>query len=468
MHCETTRLPAQRSLISYENQTDANYIHAHHYCSNLRIPSLILIVSLTLAAVSCTGESGYAPDGRKQVRVFLLLLSTKQVEFFDKVATEFEEANPGTDIVIEQFPGSSLKDYEIKIRLRYASGKAPDIWSYRENELAQFVDLGLLDPAPDYIKAIVDSNSVNDLVRTASYFNDTCYGLTWAAGWQALYYNKAMFREAGLDPDRPPTNWDELLDYADRLTVRDADGKIQRAGLSLRKTGFKPGTGEKWLTFFYSAGGVPFDTNGRKILIDSEAGRAVFDLYGAVLDNKIDGVDVEGDQRGFGQGRVAMFIRELHIVDWLETNYPDIEFGVAPIPPKDSTLASYSSGGAYPMVVSSTSAHPEIAWRFLEFISQHERYAEYIQITQDLPVMKSVANLPEFKNNPYTSVFLNQPVYPPPKFAHDRYSLEKIGEYVERFCYGYISGDEAVQRASEEINDLLEVGYERSSRASDD
>ena len=425
--------------------------------------SLLLVCLIAVVTASCNKPDGYSADGRKQVRLFLLLLNTKQVEFFEQAALEFEEIYPDADIVIEQFPGSSLKDYEIKIRLRYASGQAPDIWSYRENELAQFVELDLLEPAPDYIKAIVDSSSVNDLVRTASYFNGECYGLSWAAGWQALYYNKDMFREVGLDPERPPKNWDELIEYADKLTIRDENGKILRAGLSLRKTGFKPGTGEKWLTFFYSAGGVPFNEDGTEILIDSEAGRAVFDLYSEVLDRKIDGIEVEGDQRGFGQGRVGMFIRELHIVDWLETNYPNIDFGVAPIPPKDSTFTSYSSGGAYPMVVSKTSKHPDVAWRFLEYIARDEKYEEYIRITQDLPVMKSVADLPEFRDNPYTSVFLNQAVYPPPKFAHDRYSLEKLGEYIERFCYGYIDGDEAATRAADEINGLLKVAYERST-----
>ncbi|NND70534.1 MAG: extracellular solute-binding protein [Rhodothermales bacterium] len=423
---------------------------------------LVTLVILIFSVAACSRSDGLSSDGRKQVRVFLLLLNTKQVEFFETAADDFEAANPGTDIVIEQFPGSSLKDYEIKIRLRYASNQAPDIWSYRENELAQFVNLDLLSPAPDYIKDIVDNNSVNDLVRTAPYFNGELYGMTWAAGWQALYYNKAMFAEVGLDPEKPPVNWAELLEYADKLTIRDANGNIQRAGLSLRKTGFKPGTGEKWLTFFYSAGGVPFNEDGTKILIDSPAGRATFDFYDEIFTRRIDGIEVEGDQRGFGQGRVAMFIRELHIVDWLNTNYPDIEYGVAAIPPRDSTTIGYSSGGAYPMVVSKTAAHPEIAWRFLEFIGSHERYEEYIRITQDLPVMKSVADLPEFRNNPFTSVFLNQPVYPPPKFAHDRYSLEKLGEYIERFCYGYLTGDEAAARAAEEINGLLEVAYERS------
>ena len=78
--------------------------------------------------------------------------------FFNWAEAQFEANHPDVDIQIEQFPGSSLKDYEIKLRLRYASGNAPDIWYFRENELAEYVALGLLDPAPAYIEKIVQEN----------------------------------------------------------------------------------------------------------------------------------------------------------------------------------------------------------------------------------------------------------------------------------------------------------------------
>lgn len=409
-----------------------------------------------MVATSCRPSADDA-DGRQSVRMFMLLLSTKQVDYYLQAEEEFERLNPDINVIFEQFPGSSLKDYEIKVRLRYASGKAPDIWAFRENELAQFVDLGLLAPAPDYIQALVDSNSVNDLVRSAPYFNGICYGITMAAGWQALYYNKGMFREVGLDPDSPPTNWDELVEYADRLTIRDDNGKVQRAGISLRKTGFKPGTAEKWLTFYYAAGGKAFNDDGSRVLIDSPAGEAAYELYQTIMDRKIDALDTEGDQRGFGQGRVGMFIRELHVVDWLRTNYPEIEFGLAPIPPKDSTFSSLSSGGAYPMVVSSTAKYPEAAWRFLEFLASDEKYSQYIRMTQDIPVMKSVAEMPEFRDNELMQIFLSQEVMPPPKYAYDRFSLEIMGEHIERFFYGYETGEQALQRSAVEINDQLRV-----------
>ena len=428
--------------------------------TRMHTPRRLILCTLHLALCTLLLACQQEPpgDGRKPVSVFVLPISSDQMGFFDWAEEEFEKQRPDVDIQIEQFPGSSLKDYEIKLRLRYASGNAPDIWYFRENELAEYVDLGLIDPAPDYIERIVQENSVNDMIREAPYFNGICYGIVHHAGWTVLYYNKAHFREAGLDPERPPTNWNELIDYAERLTQRDPDGTLLRTGLSLRKTGYKQGTAEKWLTFFYSAGGVPFDETGTISYFDSEAGKAAFELYETVLfDKNIDSVTLDGDQRGFGQGRVSMFIREDHVIYWLSENFPEIEYGIAPIPPLDSTHTSYSSGGAFPMVVNSESPHKEESWRFLEFLLQDDAYLRYVRAVKAQPVLYSVAERPEFKGNPMLQIYRNQPVYLPPKFAHDKYSLELIGTYVERFAYGHLTAQETVERMTGEINAQLRL-----------
>lgn len=431
-----------------------------HFPATLFSRSLLLHIWLTGLIVvlpSCSNREA-SEEGPAEVSVFVLPISTDQMAYFDWAEGEFERMHPDIDIQVEQFPGSSLKDYEIKLRLRYASGNAPDIWYFRENELAEYVDLGLITPAPDYIEEIVQTNSVNEMIREAPYFDGVCYGIVHHAGWTVLYYNKEHFREAGLDPERPPRTWDELLDYAERLTVRAPDGTVERAGISLRKTGYKQGTAEKWLTFFYSAGGVPFNEDGTVSYFDSEAGQAAFGLYDTVLfDKKLDSVTHGGDQRGFGQGRVSMFIREDHVIHWLGENFPDIEYGIAQIPTLDTTLTSYSSGGAFPMVVNSESPHQEEAWRFLEFLLQDEPYLRYVRAVNAQPILKSVADLPEFTDNPLLQTYRNQPVYLPPKFAHDRYSLELIGTYVERFAYGHLSAEETLERMTREINAQLKL-----------
>ncbi len=396
---------------------------------------------------------------RTPLRVYLMLLSSKQVGFYQWAERTYEAANPDIDIIIEQFPGASLKDFEIKLRLRFASGKAPDIFVAHEHVGAELARLGLLDPAPDYIEKMVQENSLNAMVRSAPYFDGTCYGIVNDAVWQVLYYNKDMFREAGLDPEKPPVTWEELLDYADRLTVRNSSGKPVRTGLSLRKTGYKPGTSGKWYTYLYSAGGRPYSPDGTKATFNSEAGREALELYREILFEKnIDSVELEGDQQGFGQKRVAMFFREIHVLLWLREHYPDLDFGVGPVPARE---ASISQGGSYLFLVSKDSPYTDSAWRFIEWVMSDESYSRYVGIGGVTPTTKSVAALPEYQNDPKINTFLEQRVAPTESFPRVSRADGIVGAYIERFCYGDLTVDETLRRAEEEVNALLSRNVSR-------
>ncbi len=393
------------------------------------------------------------PDGRTPVRVFLLLISTGQVEFYDWAERAFEAENPDLDVIVEQFPGSSLKDFEIKLRLRFSSGQAPDLFHVNTNVAAELASLGLLAPAPPSVVDRVRRNSLNGFVEGAGRFDGTDYGIVSDGVWTALYYNKAMFREAGLDPERPPRTWDELIEMADRLTVRDASGAPTRAGLSLRKSGFKAGTAEKWMTFLFSAGGTAFSDDGSRATFDSPAGRAALGLYHTVLfDRRIDSVELEGDQQGFGQERVAMFIREPHVMGWLRDNYPDLEVGVAPIPRRDTSL---SAAGTYMFAVSGDSPHPDPAWRFAEFLTSDSSYARYASAGGVLPMTASVASLPAYQGDPGMQVFLRQAARSTGGFPRANRAADILGAYIERFCYGHLTADQVLERATRDIDAVL-------------
>ena len=406
-----------------------------------------------MLSAGCQRTTQAEADGRTPLRLFVLLISSQQVDFFRWAEETYEAQNPDVNVIIEQFPGSSLKDFEIKMRLRFSSRQEPDLMAASDYMLTPLARLGLLDEAPDYIEQMVEQNSLNEMVRRAPYVDGRLYGIATDAAWQALYYNKAMFRDAGLDPERPPQTWDEMLDAADLLTVRRPDGTVERAGLSIRKTGFKVGTAEKWYTFLFSAGGQPFNSDGTRAAFNSPEGRDALDFYQTILfDKHIDSVTQEGDQQGFGQGRVAMFYREIHVVRWLQENYPDLEFGVAPLPAR---ATSVSSGGTNLYAVSEATEHKEEAWRFVEFLMQDEAYSHYISTGGGLPMTRSVAEQPPFSTDPVMQVFLNQEVRSPGAFPMVSRASGVMGGYIEQFAYGRIEADELLERAERDVNAVL-------------
>ena len=72
--------------------------------------------------------------------------------------------------------------------------------------------------------------------------NSQTGGKTWGIPFQrstiVLYCNKEMFKEAGLDPNRPPANWKEMVEYAQKLTKRDASGQVTQWGIQIPSSGF--------------------------------------------------------------------------------------------------------------------------------------------------------------------------------------------------------------------------------------
>lgn len=412
---------------------------------------VLLLVGFGLACT--TGDQAWTDDGRKRVQAYLLLISTEQVDYYEWAEKTFEKRHPDVDVVIEQFPGSSLKDYEIKLRLRYSSGQSPDLFFIQADLLSELVSLGLVEEAPSFIETLVREESRDAPIRKAPYFAGTCYGMTASASPTVLYYNREMFREAGLDPDRPPRTWDELLEYAEKLTVRDENGNVTRAGLSLRKRGFKPGTADKWFTFLFSAGGTAFTEGGQHAAFNSSAGREALEFYEKILFEKhLDSIDLQGDQQGFGREKAAMFIREVHVVRWLQKNYPELNFDVATLPRQDTSL---SAGIPYVWTVSDQSAHPEEAWRFIEFLMSKEAYSRYAEIGGVVPVTKSVAEMPKFSEDPYLKTFLKQKIKAPETFPRLGRAQSILGAYIERFTYGRMGVDETLRGAERDVEALL-------------
>ncbi|MEM6336064.1 MAG: extracellular solute-binding protein [Bacteroidota bacterium] len=418
-------------------------------------------MALLLLPACRTEPQRVTDDGRKIVRFFILLISTKQVEYFNWAEEEFERLNPDIDLQIEQFPGSSLKDYEVKLRLRFASGQEPDAFGTHENVVTELAKLGLLSPAPQDVVSL-NERTINEMARRSPYTDGVSYGLTADAVWTAFYYNKDLYREVGLDPERPPQTWEEWLDHGEQLTERTPDGRITRAGISLRKTGYKPGIAEKWMTFVYAAGGRGFTEDGTRALFNSDAGRAALEFYRQVLfERQIDATYLEGDQQGFGQQVAATFVRESHVIRWLGENYPDLDFGVAQIP---AQTTSYSAGGGYVYTVPKASPHQEEAWRWIKFLHSQDAYARLLDLGGVVPTVASFAEQPEYRDDPHLSAFLNQPVHESESFPNVSRAMGILGTYIEKFCYGQIEAQEMLDRAEEDVNAILLPNRIRAER----
>jgi len=342
----------------------------------------------------------------RQLR-FRAMFNEYQVGYFNQLAKEFEKLHPDVDVVIERVTGGSWTDFEVALLNDFWGRNPPDCARISEGTLMRLINADMLETAPPDIAQGLKELLYSDDLKKALYRGDKVYGTIHGADWQGIYYNKDHFKEVGLDPEKPPATWDELLYDAGKLTKWDANGKVIRAGISLRKEAYLPGIAMKFYDFFFSAGGQLYDDERKHCLLNSEAGIEALQLYLDILYKyRYDGFEVEGDFQGFANGTASMFCHGQWVPKSLHEKAPNLNWGVGQIPAK---VRSASNGGIYPLVVASDSKEKELAWDFIRFMMLPESFVVYSRNEMITPPVPEAAALPEFRENKVLRSLATQP-----------------------------------------------------------
>ncbi|MCK5407859.1 MAG: extracellular solute-binding protein, partial [Candidatus Krumholzibacteria bacterium] len=132
------------------------------------------------------------------------------VAVIEPMIDQFEADHPGIRVEVEQLTWKSGLE---KIQAALASGTQPDLCELGSTWLPRFSYEGVLADVTDVYEAYADSF----LLWDSAMWNGRVYGLPWVQGSRALFYNRDLFRQAGLDPDDPPETWAELLAAAQAI-----------------------------------------------------------------------------------------------------------------------------------------------------------------------------------------------------------------------------------------------------------
>lgn len=196
------------------------------------------------------------------------------------------------------------------------------------------------------------------------------YGLTW---------NKDHFREAGLDPDKPPRTWDEFREYAKKLTRRDAQGNITRVGYAIRHVGHPHGIVHKHFWALYS-GGVrlvddPLLLRGGKALVNNEGGKAALKLVLDMLDaDKSTSLNFPDPRAAFLKGLASMQISEtVSIKARQPKEAPALRWGMALPPAPRAGDKPVSLLGAWMYAVPKQAKNKAQAWQLIEWLNSPEK-----------------------------------------------------------------------------------------------
>jgi sn-glycerol 3-phosphate transport system substrate-binding protein len=443
--------------------------------------TFVLLLCLSLAA--CGGDKEAAPTGETSGAG--PAVGTVTIDFWHSETA----ANLDTlERLVSQF--NSSQD-EVRVKLAYqgnneeliakltaslGSSQVPAVALLVEADTQKMIDSGAVAPIQDFVDR--EDHDLSDLNETLVKFY-SAQGRLWmmpfCAGVPFLYYNKVVFREVGLDPEKPPKDLEEIRQYSEKILKRDGAGNVVRSGIALDLVDWQ----ERMVAdhdelLVDNENG--HDGRATKVLFDNDTLRWYFQWWHDMVDSGL-GFNVGRNPTladgllAMASGRAAMtfsFSSALRsVIDALEKGVEGLEIGVSGLP-------GVPGGTGHPLLIERGLAifnlRPEeeqqAAWKLVKWLMEPEQQAEWFAGSGYLPASHAALDLPASRD-----VVAQYPLF---QVALDLYSSspttpaalgallgpfwqvrEALDTGVEAMLAGSKDPDQALKDAAEESNRII-------------
>ncbi|WP_080955235.1 extracellular solute-binding protein [Neorhizobium galegae] len=356
----------------------------------------------TLFAGLVAGFSTFAFNAAQAVEIeYWQYVFDTRVKAMDQLISEFQKANPGITVKQVTFP---YADYQTRVIAANMAGNGPDVMQLFYGWLDKFVAGGLLAPLPKDAFPHAKIESEFFPIVKAMKRGDDYYGLPTAVRSLALFYNKKLFTEAGLDPNNPPKTLDEYVAAAQKIAKRDASGNLLVEGSTLDMGG----QDHQWWreVLIRQFGGVPYTDNDQKVAYNSEAGIKALKFYTSLqLEKKIGAAGfMDEGQAAFRGGKAGMTIDGTFRLGAFKS-IKDFEWGVTELPANAQGVRSnYASYFANGISAKAKGEELEASKKFLAYITSPAAMEIWLKTVGELPALRSAA---------LTETNLKDPIYAP-------------------------------------------------------
>jgi multiple sugar transport system substrate-binding protein len=303
-----------------------------------------------------------------------------------------------------------------KIIAGLSSNEPPDLLILGDIfSVGMFSKEGLIAPLDDLIaKNKIDTADMYSAPLSQCNYGGKYYCLPWGTDDYALFWNKAMFEDAGLDPDKPPETLEQMLEYSDKLTKTDDQG-------NLTQVGFIPDFPWSHTDLFLAMFGSTWQSaDGKKVQLDTPEMIATlkwqqefYKRYGADKVKRFlsSAGNYKGADSGFYTNKIAMLVdgEWQPGVDYLQKYRPDMDYGIAPMPyPADhperkGTVVLWGTVVEIPATV----ADKDAAGKLLAWLMLPKPQVDMMIQIPNLPSSHEAAQDPRFQQNEDLKLFID-------------------------------------------------------------
>ncbi|MBI2196185.1 extracellular solute-binding protein [Candidatus Daviesbacteria bacterium] len=319
------------------------------------------------------------------------------------VIAEYQKQHPNISITYER---KSSVNYRTRAQAQIREGVGPDIFRIHNSWLPMFQSD--LASAPQEVFSTDEYKRMFYPVASESFIKgDQIYGAPMEIDGLALFYNEEMLAAIG---GKPPKNWQEFIDYATKMTVRDATG-IKTAGAALGTAGNVDHWSDILGLLLLQQPGVDFNN-----VATPQVAEVIRFYTGFVTDPKKKTWDVNLPKSTdmFAAGRLGFYFAPSWKAHELRVANPGLKFKVAPAPQLSGKTAGWAT--FWGEVVSSKSQNPTEAWKFVKYLVSAEAeklaYQEAAKIRLFGEPYSLVSLQGELAGDPVVGAFVSQgPIY---------------------------------------------------------
>ncbi len=375
--------------------------------------------------------------------------------------------------VVYTFQGS-YDDSLNKLKAGLQSGDVPTIVQLYDIGTRLMVDLDVAQPVQDYIDA--ENYDVSDLeTNVLAYYtvNGKQYSMPFNTSTPILYYNKDMFKAAGLDPEKPPRTFEEYAEAARALTHKNADGTTTYGGAFAIYGWF--------FEQFLAVSGAEYVNNGNgrdalatEAIFNSPEGVAILQWWKDMLDEGITtnfGRPTVDTRNAFLAGQVAMFIDSTAVLrGMMDSTAGKFEIGTGYLPRPNEEAYNKSGtiigGGSLWLIKDSTEAEKSCGWEFIKFMASAPQQAYWQTMSGYFPIRMSAYEEPLAKEwmakyPPFTTAIDQLHAAPNNRFTNGGLigvfpsARQDIEGAIEEVISGTLSPQQALDKAAQKVTDAI-------------
>lgn len=383
------------------------------------------------------------------------------VATIEELTNEWAAQNP--QHTVKAVYAGNYEETTTKALTAAQAGSPPQVAVLLAIDLFTLIEEDVILPISDIANTPEDQAWIDgfyDGFMADAEFEGKTYGIPFQRSTPVLYYNKDAFRAAGLDPESPPTTWDEMIEMGKQLTIKDDNGNVTQWGTRIPTLGL----GGAWLFggLVVSKGDVLTTETGTEARINTPATVASLEFLQQLSAEGVmapGGISWGDTPKAFLEGQTASIWTSTGNLAFINEN-AEFDWGVGFLPGGDGPGAPVGGGNFY--IFSDTTDEERVAaLDFIKFMTAPANAARWSIATGYVAPRADAWETPEMKayaeNLPQALVALEQMPYAYREFA--TFQRAKVTQYlvdaIESVVTGSDNAQDALAEAQEQADKIL-------------